>query len=399
MREMSTTVGIGGSDSRDSFAAGRAAATEALAPFAGRAPGVLVVFATAGHDQQALLDGIRDVAGPVPLSGCSAEGVISRAGSDEGTHAVGVMALGSDHIRFRTLAAPGLSKHSEEGGRALVAGAARREGNELLLVFPDGLTVQSAQLFAGLEAGLGRPLQIVGGGAGEMMQFQRTFQYHDGSALWDAVTGLLIDGDFETEIEVSHGCDVVGTERTVTRAAGTVVFEIDGRPAWSVIKEYLEDDSADLDGLAVSYSCVAERLSESDEEYGEYVIRTPLQLDKSNGALVFPGELRTGTKILMARRDPERIRAKAIHSAERIAERRRGQEPLAVLQFDCTGRGRLLFGERTTDDLIAPMQAALSTTAPWLGFHTYGEIAPVRGRTHYHNYTVVLLAIYERRPR
>ena len=95
----------------------------------------------------------------------------------------------------------------------------------------------------------------------------------------------------------------------------------------------------------------------------------------------------------MARRDPERIREKAIRSAERIAERRRGQSPLAVLQFDCTGRGRLLFGERTTDDLITPMQAALSTTAPWLGFHTYGEIAPVLGRTHYHNYTVVLLAI------
>ena len=245
VREMSTTVGIGGSVSRDSFAAGQQAATEALASFAGRAPGAVLVFATAGYDQQALLDGIRAVTGPVPLSGCSAEGVISRAGSDEGSHAVGVMAFASDRMRFRTLAARELSKHSKEGGRALVATAARGEGRELLLVFPDGLTMQSTQLFAGIEAGLGRPLDIVGGGAGEMMQFQRTFQYHDGTALSDAVTGLLIDGDFDTEIEVSHGCDVVGIERTVTRAEGTVVFEIDGRPAWSVIKEYLEDDSAD----------------------------------------------------------------------------------------------------------------------------------------------------------
>ncbi len=395
---MSTIVGVGQSISRDSAAAGRQAATEALAAFAGRAPAALLVFATAGHDQQALLDGIRAVAGPVPLSGCSAEGVISRAGSDESSHAVGVMAFASDRMRFATLAARDLSTQSRAAGRAHVAGAEPKDGRELLLVFPDGLTMRSSQLFAGIEGGLGRPLQMVGGGAGEMMQFQRTFQYHDGEVLSDGVAGLYIEGDFDTEIEVSHGCDIVGTERTVTRAEGNVVFEIDGRPAWSVIKEYLEDDSDDLDGLAVSYSCVAERLSSATSaEYGEFVIRVPMQLDKSNGALVFPGELVSGATIHMARRDPERIRQNAIRSAERIAERRRGQSPLAVLQFDCTGRGRLLFGERTTADLIAPMQAALDPTAPWLGFHTYGEIAPVLGRTHYHNYTVALLAIYERR--
>ncbi|MGZ3443831.1 MAG: FIST signal transduction protein, partial [Polyangia bacterium] len=353
-----------------------------------------------GHDQQALLDGVRAVTGAAPLSGCSAEGVISRAGSDESSHAVGVMVFASNQLRFQTLVARGLSAQSKQSGSALVGGAKRSdEGGELLLVFPDGLTLQSAQLFAGIEAGLARPLQVVGGAAGEMLQFQRTYQYHDGEVLSDAVTGVLIAGDFETEIEVSHGCDVVGTELTVTRAEGGQVFEIDGRPAWSVIQEYLEDDSEDLDGLAVSYSCLAERLSsEGSEGYGPFVIRVPLQLDKATGALNFPGELRTGAKVFMARRDPERIRQNAIRSAQLIAERRRGQSPLAVLQFDCTGRGRLLFGERTSADLIASMQQALDPTAPWLGFHTYGEIAPVLGRMHYHNYTVVLCAIYERRP-
>lgn len=399
MAKMATSVGIGQSVNRDSFAAGRDAAATALASLAGAPAGLVLVFATAGHDQKALIDGIRAVTGPAPLSGCSAEGVISRDGSDESSHAVGVMAFASDRLRFQTLSARGLGAQSKASGGALVGGLRRGDGGELLLVFPDGLTLQSAQLFAGIEAALPRPLPMVGGAAGEMMQFQRTFQYHDGEVLSDAVTGVLIDGDFETEIEVSHGCDVVGTERTVTRAEGSVVFEIDGRPAWSVIQEYLEDGSEDLDGLAVSYSCVAERLSRESGDFGQYVIRTPLQLDKTNGALVFPGELRTGATIYMARRDPIRIRDNAIRSAARIAERRRGQAPLAVLQFDCTGRGRLLFGERTTADLIAPMQAALDPKAPWLGFHTYGEIAPVAGRTHYHNYTVVLCALYERRPR
>jgi len=394
--EMGTSVGIGQSVNRDSHAAGRDAATAAVASLAGTPPSLVLVFATAGHDQQALLDGIRAVTGDAPLSGCSAEGVISRDGSDESSHAVGVMAFASDRLRFQTVSARGLGPQSQKSGGDFAGHLERGDGGELLLVFPDGLTLHSAGLFAGIEAGLRRPLAMVGGAAGEMMQFQRTFQYHDGAVLSDAVAGVLIGGDFETEIEVSHGCDVVGNERTVTRAEGSVVYEIDGRPAWSVIQEYLEEGSDDLDGLAVSYACVAERMPNASGDYGQYVIRTPLGLDKATGALTFPGELRSGATIFMARRDPMRIRDNAIRSAARIAERRRGQSPLAVLQFDCTGRGRLLFGERTTADLIAPMQEALDPNAPWLGFHTYGEIAPVAGRTHYHNYTVVLCAIYAR---
>lgn len=167
------------------------------------------------------------------------------------------------------------------------------------MLFPDGLTVNGDALFAGIAASSKRPLKMVGGAAGEMMRFDRT-----------------------------------------------------------------------------------------------YVIRVPLRLDKANGALFFPAELRTGATVFMARRDPIRVLENAVRSAQRIADRRAGQTPLAVLQFDCTGRGRMLFGERTTADLIDPMQRALGKNIPWLGFHTYGEIAPVHGRPQYHNYTVALCALY-----
>jgi hypothetical protein len=42
------------------------------------------------------------------------------------------------------------------------------------------------------------------------------------------------------------------------------------------------------------------------------------------------------------------------------------------------------------------MQEILGRDLPWLGFHTYGEIAQLGGTTYYHNYTVVLLALYDR---
>ena len=45
------------------------------------------------------------------------------------------------------------------------------------------------------------------------------------------------------------------------------------------------------------------------------------------------------------------------------------------------------------DERGAPVAGA---TVPWIGFHTYGEIAELGGQPYYHNYTVVLCALYER---
>ena len=69
-----------------------------------------------------------------------------------------------------------------------------------------------------------------------------------------------------------------------------------------------------------------------------------------------------------------------------------------MFQFDCAGRGRLMFGPRASDEIVRPLQQILGPATPWLGFHTYGEIAPLRGRPRYHNYTVALCAIFERAP-
>ena len=324
--------------------------------------------------------------------------MISRDGSDESSHAVGVMAFASDCMRFQTVSARGLGPQSKKSGADFAGRLARGAGGELLLVFPDGLTLHSAGLFAGIEAGLQRPLAMVGGAAGEMMQFQRTYQYHDGAVLSDAVAGVLIEGDFETEIEVNHGCDVVGIERTVTRAEGSVVYEIDDRPAWSVVQEYLEERLR-RSRRARRVLCVRRR-AHADDERRLRAVRHPHAASARQGHRCAHLPRRAAHR----RQDLHGAPRSHAHPRQRHplgrANRRAppGQSPLAVLQFDCTGRGRLLFGERTTADLIAPMQAALDPKAPWLGFHTYGEIAPVAGRTHYHNYTVVLCAIYETRP-
>ena len=215
--------------------------------------------------------------------------------------------------------------------------------------------------------------------------------------LSNGVTGVLIGGDIDVETTVSHGCEPIGSVRTVTKSDGGNVYEIDGRSAWSVFKEYLDGDPVDLSAADSVHLSFGERLpAHKDEAYGQYVMRTPFALDRESGALFFPGSLAQGAKIQMTRRDPDRIRRSATTSARELAARRPDERPCLVLHFDCAGRGRIIFGERASEMAITPIQDVLGRDLPWIGFHTYGEIAQLGGSAYYHNYTVVLLALYDR---
>ncbi len=212
----------------------------------------------------------------------------------------------------------------------------------------------------------------------------------------DAVAAVLICGDVVLETMLSHGSTPIGVARTVTRSNGGTVYEIDGRPAWEIFKQYLDGDPTDLAVADSLHLAFAERLpSELAGAHGEYLMHTPFGLDKTNGALFFPGGLRQGTKIQIARRDADRIREGATEGAKELGTRRGGRSPSLVLHFDCAGRGRVIFGERATAITVSSMQSALGSRIPWLGFYTYGEIAPLKGTAYCHNHSVVLCALYD----
>jgi len=380
--------------------AGRAAAQAALEQLgAAGAPDLAFVFATAAHDQQALLGGVRQVVGDVPMLGCSGEGVIVRDSSDEGTFAAGVMLVQSASARFQTFSAGGDGADPRACGAAIAdrVRAADMPDPRALIVLPDGLVGDCSEFLRELHAQLPE-LLIVGGTSADAMAFERTFQYHDWTIQSHGVTALLIGGDVEVDVAVSHGCSPIGLRREVTRSDGGWVREIDGRPAWDVFKEYLDGDPQDLAADGMAHLCIGEPLDDAASAgYDRHIIRAPLALDKKDGSLFFPGGLQTGGSIQLTRRDPAKIRASATSCARAIHERH-AEPPAFVLQFDCAGRGQILFGSTAVHDVVRPLQGELGTELPWLGFHTYGEIAPLDGRPFFHNYTVALCAVYDAVP-
>lgn len=395
---MATKVGVGVSTEKDNHTAGRAAARQALEKMGGGQPQMVLVFATTGYDQQKLLDGISEVTGSAPMTGCSGEGIITQQGSDEGSHAVAVMAFTSDKMKFHLEHFQGVKERSKEAGEALCKKMSvhKDKNSKVMVVFPDGLTANNTLLLQSLDANAPFPWKIVGGTSGDMWNMKQTYQYHMGKAYSDSVSALLIEGAVLPEITVGHGCEPIGLERTVTKTEANWIHELDGKPAWEAFKEYLDGDPQDLLFTDLVHLCIGEKLPQSEAvNYDTYIIRTPLGLNKEKGALYFPAEIKEGTKVKMTRRDTAKIAQNVKELAKQVAAKHPGKKPVAVLHLDCSGRGRVLFGDKINASLVDPFQELLGKNVPWIGFHTYGEIAPLGNTTHFHNYTVVLCALYE----
>lgn len=395
---MATSAHVGTSHHVDSISAGRAAARAAREGLGGRTPSVALVFASADHDHGLLLGAIQAELPGVPIVGCTGEGVIAHDESNETLAAAAVMAIASDRVRFETVLVDDYGRDPVAAGRTLAARVnAAGPDVRCLCVMPDGLHGNCTELLRVLHADLEVPMPIIGGAAADAMTFDGTWQYGEGRVVTGGLAALIVSGPVDVEVAVSHGCTALGLERAVTREASGWIHEIDGQPAWRLFKEYLGSDADDLNAEGIVHLCVGERLAHASPAYDPLVIRTPTALDAATGALFFPGGgLTEGRAIQFTRRDPEKIRASVRETASRLRASHPDRAPDVVFQFDCAGRGRILWGGGASAEIVAPLRQTLGAATPWIGFHTYGEIAPIAGTPYYHNYSVALCALYER---
>jgi hypothetical protein len=266
-----------------------------------------------------------------------------------------------------------------------------------LFLFPDGITVNFDGLMAGLEGQLNahRVLPVIGGTAGDNMEGTRTYQYCDDEVVSDGVAWVLLSGDTGLAWAVNHGCVPVGVEYKVTRAQGNIIFEIDGRPALEILRDYLTDDELQDFGKTIMTFSFGLRAPGYMEGYDKYLIRgLPGGIDYATGSITIPTEVAEGTSIWLTRRDYEKLATGVGRLADEIKAELGDQPAKFMLQFDCAGRGKIFLRQEEKLQLLEKLRQPFGHDVPWLGFFTFGEIAPVGGHNCFHNYTAVLTAVY-----
>ena len=397
---MATKAGVGMSRHHNPNVAGREAAEQALEKAGVDRPDFVFMFASIGYDQPSLLRAVREATGGAPLSGCSAEGTMNGDDVDESNFSVLVTAISSDELQWTNGLARGLEYDSRAVGQRIAQNLQTDLSAETigLFVFPHGLTLTLDTFFEGLEENLPseRFLPLWGGGAGNNFNAEGpTYQYCDDEVITDGVSYALLSGEAQTAWAISHGLVPIGGERKVTRSQGNVIYEIDGKPATEVLKEYLPEhalvDERDWFQYAISLALCFRAPGYFKDE--EYVVRGVPAVRMDDGSIIVQTEVKEGTSVWFSSRDKEKITTGFDRMAHQIKDQLGSERPKLVFQFECLTRGKSMFREQEKLQILKRFRQYVGPEAPWAGFYAIGEIGPVEEHNNHHLFTSVVLAL------
>jgi len=396
---MGTSAGVGYSAHRNPTEAGKQAVLKALEQAAIEKPDFVFAFATVGYDQQLLLRSIREASGGAPLCGCSCEGVITQETVDESNFAVCVMVLRSDELRFHTAHVKQIEQQTGSAGARLAEAMIPHLAPDSMACFlmADGLAFNFDPFLASMEAALAPycRLPIFGGLAADNWASHKTYQYHDDEVFSGGASCVVMSGRGEIAWGVNHGCVPVGAKRIITRSQGNIIYEIDGIPALEVLKEYHDTDGiSQWNKVSLNLSLGFKTPERIRKGYEEYVVRYMMEKNDQEGSVTIQSDVAEGTELWIVRRDKELITSGLQAISRQITGSLAEGKPKFILQFECVGRGKVVFREKEKLELIRSLQRDLGKEIPWIGFYGYGEIGPIESHNCFHNFTSVVTAIY-----
>lgn len=344
-----------------------------------------------------LLDGedpiaelLHDYPGSLAI-GCSTAGEI--LGTRICDESVSAAIVRFDHTDIRMASAP---VQSVEGSFAAGQDIARQLNDARLrgiFVLSDGLQVNGSELVRGLNSQVSSSVVVTGGLAGDGDRFHRTWVLHNRRPQTGFVTAV---GFYGEHIRIGHGSkggwDRFGPERRVTKSKGNVLYELDGRPALELYKEYLGDRAAGLPATGLLFP-LALRASASDPKS---LVRTILAVNERDQSLTFAGDIQEGTLAQLMKANFDRLVQGASEAATSTSTRLSagGVACTLALAISCVGR-RLVLGGRTEEEIEATLDVLPKGTQQ-IGFYSYGEISPyATGTCDLHNQTMTLTTLSE----
>ncbi|MDO8433213.1 MAG: FIST N-terminal domain-containing protein [Candidatus Binatus sp.] len=389
-------AGVGFSNSHNPRVAAAEATASALAQAGlNRALGALC-FATPAYAAAypMILRVVGSDAHTREVAGCSSMGVIAGEHEVESGHALCVMVIGADEHRDELRAArffvPSLRGRAQ-GVAAEVATAVRPAlgKTNLLILLADTYNFEAEATLAALTSELPK-VAITGGGASEDGSIGETFVFCGDVVSSNAVSGMLLSGDFDLTMMSSLACSPIGPAHRVTAARDNILLELDGRGAFDVFAEAAGPLATDLRrALRYVFAAIPLDPRATTIERGRFVVRNIVGASEEHGVVAVSFVPRVGDTIGFVLRDAERSRRDLKASLEEVSGKLISP-PAFGLYFDCISRGAGLYGIPGHDS--AYLRQSLGQV-PIGGFFTGFEIGPLGDQTALLQYSGVLALI------
>lgn len=362
---------------------------KALLEVLGCSPTSCWLFSTPSHKLKELVRGIVHAVGVVNLVGCTTDGEISSVGLSTGS--VVLCGIATDRIEFHIACAAGLGKDSEAAGKRL--GAQLPSTVRHIQVFSDGLTGNGCAILRGLSSTVGSDVPIAGGTAGDNGEFRNTWQFFGADVLTDAVVAVGLSGGFSLGTGVSSGWSPIGIAKKVTKASGNIVYELNGQPALEVYERFLGKHADKLPSVGVEYPLgLVDGVGDPCED-DFHLLRATMSVNRSDGSIVFAGEVPEGSMVRLTCGDHASVLDAAERAALSALADLGNSTPAMVFFYSCMAR-KIVLGRRTREE-IDRIRLAVGPKPPIVGFYTYGEYCRTRrgGPSLLHNETATVTVI------
>jgi hypothetical protein len=341
---------------------------------------------------------IREFYPAAHIFGCSTAGEI--CGTQVSDDSLVATAIHFEHTQLRAaqirLSADADSLRAGESQAqqlpACVAGADGGPDLKLahVLVLADGLMINGSDLVRGLVKHLPADVAVTGGMAGDGARFGETLVFNGDRAEQGTVA---IVGLYGSRLKIGFGSvggwSPFGPERRVTRSRGNVLFELDGRPALALYKQYLGEHAKGLPGTGLLFP-----LNVWSSEGETPVTRAVLGVDEQQQSMTFGGDVPEGAHARLTKANVERL-VDGATGAARACLLPDGVAPQLALLISCVGR-KLVMKQRVEEE-VEGVREMLGAQATLAGFYSYGEIAPfaLGGRCELHNETMTITTFAE----
>ncbi len=345
----------------------------------GLAPTLAIVFSSVIHDLKELRTVFTKY--DIEVFGATSSGEITNDEIHE--ESIVVMLLDINRDAFRLNIFDGEGKTSYQVGQSAAEWAKTVYDNPALMVMTAGLLTNGDEIVNGVADTMGRQVPLFGGRSGDDLRRQETFVFSASQAISNGIVVLIFDqSTIDLKGVAVSGWKGIGTPKTITKAEGNIVYEIDNEPVLDVYNKYL--NIGDDIELALEYPLLLIR------DDGTFVMRVSATLNEDK-SMVYGGTMPEGSKVRFSMPPGLEVIDHAIAQMSEFHQQIPKSD--AIVLYSCKAR-HMALGPMVEDEISAVHKL---WEVPMVGFFTYGEIGPVpNGRCDFHNHTLIPVLISEK---
>lgn len=320
---------------------------------------------------------------------CSTAGEIYDTQVNDNTISIVAIQFDSTQIKSQSIDIDNFT-NSFEAGKKLVSGF-DPNGLRYIFVLSDGSKVNGSELVKGMNDIIGDKIPITGGLAGDGPYFESTLIGLNEQPASGKIIAIAFYGD---KLKISHssmgGWEPFGLERIVTKSSSNELFEIDGKNALALYKDYLGKYIEDLPGSALLFP-LSVKLNDSENS----LVRTILSINTKDQSMLFAGDIPEGSKVRFMKANFDRLIDAASQAANISLTNFNNINPELAILVSCVGR-KIILTDRI-DEEVEAIKEVLGNKTIITGFYSYGEISPlVRGSScALHNQTMTITCLSE----